>query len=100
MDFGKKHIVQRYRMDKAIASTNSSEHIEIRHQVVCPVCGNRYSHTRFADDAAPDDPDTSRWQWLTEVNFWGECGHMWEICFGDHNGRVYVFARVRADDPK
>jgi hypothetical protein len=84
------------RLSKAIASNDSWADREIRHKVVCPVCGFDYAHLIGTRLVSGNDNYAAGWGGrgdLVAVHFEGECGHDWEICFGFHKGQTFTFVR-------
>lgn len=66
----------------------------------CPVCGCTYQHSERAQEISGDDSYDAGWSGrgdLTVIPVWGECGHLWQICFGYHKGETAAFVRVALD---
>lgn len=66
-------------------------------KIVCPVCGFDYHHPTQPITIGSNDNYRAGW-WgrgdLTIIPFWGECGHIWELCVGFHKGYSYLFLRT------
>lgn len=68
--------------------------------VRCPVCGGEYVHVVNMREVSGHDDYRAGW-WgrghLNVIGFEGECGHVFELCFGNHKGYEPVFCRVPVD---
>lgn len=63
----------------------------------CPLCRDTYQHTDTPQTIAGNDNYAAGWEGrgdLLMIPIEGECGHLWEICFGFHKGETFVFVRV------
>jgi hypothetical protein len=59
-------------------------------RLLCPVCGYGYLHTTHSGYS------TMEWGGrgdVIAVHFEGECGHLWQMCFGFHKGETFSFVR-------
>jgi len=52
--------------------------------ISCPFCGHFNIHTKNATRG--DDMNYG----TTTIEFHGECGHKWDLIFGDHKGDVFA----------
>ena len=69
-------------------------------EVKCPVCGFEYNHMGEPKTINGNDNGEAGW-WgrgdLVVIPVEGECGCLWEICFGFHKGSIYSFSRVLSE---
>ena len=67
--------------------------------IVCPICGGVYNHVKAPINVPGKDDYQARSLGfggrgdLLVIPFWGECGHRWELCIGEHKGFSFLFAR-------
>jgi hypothetical protein len=64
--------------------------------IKCPICDFEYVHVATATNKVSVDGHTSVWVGtggLFVVEFNGECGHKFELCFGFHKGNTAFFCR-------
>lgn len=61
----------------------------------CPICRQEYTH--FQSPIVKDNGDyLNGWNGrgdLIVIPVEGECGHNWELCFGQHKGMTFAFIR-------
>jgi hypothetical protein len=87
-------------IDSALKPDLSWAGTEIRHVIACPTCGYDFSHPGNVRNVSGDDAYRASWPGrgdLTVINFNGECGHEWELCFGFHKGQTFTFCRILKD---
>jgi hypothetical protein len=65
-------------------------------RLVCPVCRNTNQHTGEPQTVSIGDYEAG---WggrgsLLVVPVEGECGHLWEMCFGFHKRETFAFVRT------
>jgi hypothetical protein len=66
---------------------------EMNEIVVCPVCGGEYSWVAGTTEIDGKDRYASGYGVRGDVlivNFKGECGHVWGVCFGFHKGNTHT----------
>ena len=88
------------RLSRAIAADNSWGSDEVRHKVVCPICGADYAHLIGTHLVSGNDNYAAGWGGrgdLVVVHFEGECDHAWEVCFGFHKGQTFTFVRMLSE---
>ena len=65
--------------------------------VVCPICGFEFAHIGDIRKEEGNDNGDAGWSGrgdLVVIPIEGECGCLWEICFGFHKGCIAAFVRV------
>ena len=65
--------------------------------IVCPVCGFEYAHIGEIRKEEGHDHGDAGWKGrgdLVVIPIEGECGCLWDICFGFHKGNIAAFVRV------
>ncbi len=77
------------RFTKSLQFTNGRDQAE--RVMTCPVCGFTYSHYRRRFSVPSNTGPFLYKQGIEGLIFDGECGHSWEVCFGEHKGNVYLF---------
>jgi len=68
-------------------------------RLICPLCDSTYQDLS-GGAVIVDGEDEYGDGWggrgpLLMLPACGECGHLWDICFGFHKGETFVFVRVR-----
>ncbi len=67
-------------------------------RLLCPVCRYSCQHAAATWQNVPGrDAYVAGWGGrgdLLIVPVWGECEHIWQICFGSHKGETVGFVRI------
>lgn len=79
--------IQEYRqLPLAISLSDDQSAESSQDSVLCPVCGDTYSHI----DRVEQDTRSANQGDLT-IHFWAECGHAWSLVFEGSNGKTTCF---------
>lgn len=65
--------------------------------LTCPECGFECNHLGQPEKKSGNDNYDAGWGGrgdLIVIPVEGECGSVWEVCFGFHKGNVAAFTRV------
>jgi hypothetical protein len=65
--------------------------------VVCPECGDDFVHFEQPHVIKSGNKQGVAWEGkgdLLVVPLWGECGAIFEICFGFHKGNTFSFVNI------
>ena len=80
--------------------TDNQEHVSSDGMlnIECPFCGYFYVHC-----GQPESGDDERMGGMKQgtlvIPFWGECGHRWDLIFGEHKGNTYAKIAFASLDP-
>lgn len=85
-------------------STEDAGWGDAKRNLKCPECGHEYNH--LEPPYLKDGGDNYEAKWggrgdLIVVPVEGECGSIWQVCFGFHKGNSVAFTRtIKSCKPK
>jgi len=89
------------RINQLPFTTDTEDCLENHLAITCPLCAHNYVHFEHPTYYNGDDDYKTQSGVrgdLILIPFWGECGHVFNVCVGYHKGNSYIFTQVLSTD--